>query len=465
MVNLVAAMVLARLFTKTEYATYRQTFLVYRFSAPLLMLGLPMALYYFLTEESNKPRQILMENVLMLFMGGSLLALFLLLGGADYIAYRFSNPSLRHTLKLIAPYAIIVLPATAFGPTLISRNRVNVAAIYNFVSRAFTLGTVLISVFFLRKVMVAVGAMVGASILTSVIALFLMFHTCNKGPWHPTISGMKRQLSYSFPVGLSQIIGTMSRDIDKIIVSSLCAPSVFAGYINGAMEIPFIGILTGSVTSVLVVDYTKLYREGKVDEIVRLIHQAMFKTGMVLIPLMFFLFLIAPEIMVVLFGSKYAISAQFFRVYLLLLPVRTLTFGAILRATGRTWAILGQPLLTLPANAIFSWIGVKYYGPLAAAIVTVVTTYCLAVPYLIFWIQKVLKISVGKLFPWQRLFYLLLCCMLASLLTLVGLHLWHPEDSIILLLWCGLLFWLPLLLIYAKLGWVDFHKITFFSAV
>lgn len=452
MVNLVAAMVLARLFTKTEYATYRQTFLVYRFSAPLLMLGLPMALYYFLTEESNKPRQILMENVLMLFMGGGLLALFLLLGGADYIAYRFSNPSLRHTLKLIAPYAIFVLPATAFGPTLISRDRVNVAAIYNFVSRAFTLGTVLISVFFLRKVMVAVGAMVGASILTSVIALFLMFHTCNKGPWHPTLSGMKRQLSYSFPVGLSQIIGTMSRDIDKIIVSSLCAPSVFAGYINGAMEVPFIGILTGSVTSVLVVDYTKLYREGKVDEIVRLIHQAMFKTGMVLIPLMFFLFLIAPEIMVVLFGSKYAISAQFFRVYLLLLPVRTLTFGSILRATGRTWPILGQPLLTLPVNAIFSWWGVKYYGPLAAAVVTVITTYTIAVPYYMLWVRKVLAVPIRALFPWKRLLSLILYGGISLLVALIGLTIWRPINPVVVILWAGSLFGISLCLIYAKVG-------------
>ena len=42
-VTLVIAAVLSRVFDKVDYATYRQTLLVYQFSGPLLALGLPAA--------------------------------------------------------------------------------------------------------------------------------------------------------------------------------------------------------------------------------------------------------------------------------------------------------------------------------------------------------------------------------------------------------------------------------------
>jgi O-antigen/teichoic acid export membrane protein len=47
-VMLVSSMVLARVLTKYELGTVRQTLLAYQFAAPLLMLGLPQAVFYFL---------------------------------------------------------------------------------------------------------------------------------------------------------------------------------------------------------------------------------------------------------------------------------------------------------------------------------------------------------------------------------------------------------------------------------
>ena len=64
--TLIIAVVLSRLFSKADYATYRQTILAYTFAAPFAMLGFQQALYYFLPREQARPRRVLVENLLLL---------------------------------------------------------------------------------------------------------------------------------------------------------------------------------------------------------------------------------------------------------------------------------------------------------------------------------------------------------------------------------------------------------------
>ena len=56
LVGIVSGMVAARVLTKHDYATMRQTMLAYQFVAPLLTLALPMALYYFLPGSGERKR-------------------------------------------------------------------------------------------------------------------------------------------------------------------------------------------------------------------------------------------------------------------------------------------------------------------------------------------------------------------------------------------------------------------------
>jgi len=65
---LLCAAVLSRIFNKTDYAAYRQTILVYKFLSPILVLGFPLALYYFLPREKEKGRSILTGNLILLFL-------------------------------------------------------------------------------------------------------------------------------------------------------------------------------------------------------------------------------------------------------------------------------------------------------------------------------------------------------------------------------------------------------------
>ena len=55
-VTVVSGMVFTRYLSIADYATYLQTFLAYDFVSPLLTLGLPSALFYFLPRAEERQK-------------------------------------------------------------------------------------------------------------------------------------------------------------------------------------------------------------------------------------------------------------------------------------------------------------------------------------------------------------------------------------------------------------------------
>lgn len=459
LVGLISAAVLARLFSKLDYATYHQTMLAYAFAAPFAVLGLDRALYYFLPAEQDRPRGVLVENLLLLAAGGLLLSLFLVAGGSHLLARRFSNPGLAATLLILAPYPLLMLPTSSLGACLLARDRAGQVAVFNVASRLGMLLLVLIPCLLWPQPSIAITGVVVAAALSTMVALVLMFRACPAGDWRPTMRGLRGQLFYSVPLGLATLAGVIYRSLDKVMVSAMCTPESFAVYVNGAMEIPLIGIVTGSVTSVLIVEYTKLHRQGQTSEIVALIHRAMIKCALILIPAMVFLFSIAPQLMRFIFGAAYEDSAAPFRVYLLLLPMRTLSFGAILMATGNSRHVLIQSILALLSNAILTWYAIGVLGPVGAAAASVITGYFVAMPYLVVLLRRILKCPARCLFPWFQLLKIAIASAAGGLGALAVRQLVLAQADSLILLLTGLVYAAVTLLLFASFGLIDLSRL------
>jgi O-antigen/teichoic acid export membrane protein len=403
LVGVVSMAVLTRVFSKLDYATYRQTLLAYTFAVPFATLGLDRSLYFFLPSEKEKPRTWLVENLLLLALAGGALCLFILLGGNHLLAERLNNPDLASTLLLLAPFPLFMLPASAMSACLMARNRTEQVAGFNVCSRLIVLILVLLPVLFWATPTAAiVGTVVGAAI-TSTAAVVLMFRACPVGPLRPTLAGMKAQLWFAVPLGLASLVGTVSQQLDQVLVAARCSPEVFSVYSVGSMEVPLIDMVTGAITAVVMVDYARHYRENHIAGIVSLIHVAMTKSAMILLPTMVFLLCIAPDLMCFLFGEQYRDSSIPFRVYLLLLPVRTLTFAAVLQATGKSHHILVAAILMLAVNAVLGWFAIGWIGPIGAVLASVVATYCACVPYQMNILRSILRVSYREMFPWRGL--------------------------------------------------------------
>lgn len=403
LVGLMSVAVLTRVLSKTDFGSYRQAILAYSFAAPFAVLGLDRTLYAFLPGETRRPRALLVENLLLLTTTGGILSLFIAVGGRQLLAHRFNNPALAHLLLLMVPYPLFMVPALATAACLMSRDQAGRVALYNVSSRLIMFVLAVVPCLFWPSPSTAVLGQVAGAVLTTIVAVYLMFEACPGPIWRPTWVGLKKQFCFSVPLGLSAIVATMSVTLDQVLVSLRCSPEVFAVYTVGAMEIPLIGIITGSMTSVVLVDYARFYREGNPQAVVDLIHKVMTKSGTVILPTMAILFCIAPELMRVFFGKGYGWSAIPFRIYLLQLPIRTITFGAILLATGHSRSILGQSLLGLTANVALAWTLLGVLGATGAALGSVLATYLVSIPYLTLVICRVLKTRPWDLFPWLDL--------------------------------------------------------------
>jgi O-antigen/teichoic acid export membrane protein len=207
---------------------------------------------------------VLIDNLTLLVILACIFSLFLALGGNELLAMRFDNPDLAQTLRWMIPYPLFVP-----------------------------------------------------------VALWLAFSSV-PGKWTlPDPGTMKQMLKFSVPLGLATMFGTMSLQLDKVIVSALTSPEEFAVYSNGAVEIPLIGIITGAVTVVVLADMRKSVADGNFQEAIRLFRLTAEKTSYILFPAMVFLFISADSFIQTLFSDKYADSVIPFRWYLLLLPVRT----------------------------------------------------------------------------------------------------------------------------------------------
>jgi O-antigen/teichoic acid export membrane protein len=455
-VRLISAVVLARVLSMYDYATYRQTLLAYAFVAPLLMLGLPDALYYFLPGENKRPRSLLMENLLLLSFMAGLFSLFLLFGGNRFLARRFDNPDIARTLLILAPYPLFMLPVSGLSACLIARDRVKQVAIFNVLSRLFMLGAVLTAVLIWRTPVAAIiGTVVGAGIVL-LPALKLMFASCKVGSLLPSAEGMWSQLKYAVPLGLAGMIGKIALSLDKMVVSSMCSPEQFAVYVNGAIEIPLIGILTGSVIAILIPDLVKFYKTAQYQELRELWHRAMVKCALLIFPVMIFLFVMAPEVMRILFSAKYEASAVPFRIYLLLLPIRITTFGAIFMASGKNTLILYRSIVGLTLNLVLSIILVKVIGAIGAAVASVIVIYIWTIPYCIFFIGKILHTGIFRIFPYQRLAKILLIAVVPSIILGAGL-VWDASDFVKVFT-LGSFYLLAIILLYWWLKWIRLQE-------
>jgi O-antigen/teichoic acid export membrane protein len=455
--GIISAAVLSRILTQHDYATYRQTILAYAFAAPLLTLALPQALYYFIPQNKGKERQVLVENLALLGFMGVLFTGFLLLGGSNLLAWRFHNPDLAKTLKLLAPYPLFMLPAGAIGACLVIRNRISSLTIFNVLSRLITLLLIIGACIFFRKPGPIVITEVLAAILVFVPCMWLMFDSCPGTVKRFDWRRITEMVKYSVPLGFSGMLGLITLQLDKIIVSSMCATEEFAIYANGAIEIPLIGIITGSIATVILADMTIMCQQENHDQALMLFHKAALRSASLLLPAMCFLMITADQFIITVYSIKYIKSVLPFRLYLLILPVRIVVYGSAIMALGMTRFILIRSIFDLIINAILSVIFVWVFGYIGAVIATIFTLYLWTVPFNLRIISKGFNIRVISVIPLRDLAIVLGCSFL--FIPLIFLHyLLSNIHTAFHFIFSGFSYWPPTLLLLYKMDYIPFPK-------
>ena len=430
---LVSGMVMARVLSQAELATYRQTLLAYQVAIPLLSLGLVQGIYYFLPTEKTRVRGIVVDALVMMVVMGLLYAVFIALGGNNLLARRFSNPAIVNTLVYLVPLPLIMLPAGLLASVMVVQNQVNKLTVYNVLTNLVMVGGIIAACLYWRTPESMVLTRVGISVVIGLIGIHLMLKAVPRDDWRPCWHNMKTMVAFSIPLATASALGTISLQLDKIIVSSMCSPEDFAVYSTGALEIPLIGIITGSIASVIMPDLRRMVASGDKPAALALFCKAAEKSALVLIPVMMFLLVSAEPFILTLFSSKYADSVLPFRLYLLILPIRIAQYGAFQMALGLNKAILYRTAVSLAVNVVLSILFVRWFGYIGAVISTIVTLYAVNCVWNFSIISRAVSCRWWQVLPFKSLFQLIWTAALAGTPVLIIRYANIELPSVVLL--------------------------------
>jgi O-antigen/teichoic acid export membrane protein len=372
---------LTRTLTQSEYGLFKQVFLIVTTATALLPLGFGMSAYYYLPrEQDDKVRgQVILNILLFNFLMGAA-ACMLLIFWPGLIARIFRDPTI-HSYSALVGVVIFVWLFSAFLEIVpVANQELRLAAFFivaGQLSRTALLLTAAI-------VFDSVTALIYAGLIHGTLqSLALLWYVSSRFPrfwrafdWSLTV----KQIAYALPFGLAGLLYTIQTDLHNYIVSNRFSAATFAIYSIGVAQVPLIGILRDSVSSVILPRISFLQEQNQPREILQLLANAIRKLAAVYLPIYVVLLITGREFLTVMFTSAYVQSWPVFAINLTLLPLSLLEVDAVVRAYEKHRFFLVKLQIALCIFMIPTvWYGVTRFGLVGAITSVVLVNFLLRV--------------------------------------------------------------------------------------
>ncbi len=336
-VSLVSTMILSRYFDKADYGTYRQVLYVYQTFLVVFTLGLPTAYSYFLPRVAEEQAKSLIKKVTFIFyfLGGLLSLLLFVL--SPQIAILLKNPDIEVAMKIFSPVPFLLLPTMGLEGVFASYKKNMYMAIYNVVTKMLILLCVSLPVvLFGRTYKDALAGFVIASFFSCLIANYLKYRCVKSVINKDTSISYKEIFRFSFPLLFAGLWGILAVSADKFYISRYFGQEIFAEFSNGSLQLPFVGMIIGACSTVLMPLFSKKVHERKNlrDEILPIWKSVFEKTIKIIYPLVLFSLFFSDYIMILLYGSQYANSGIYFSVMLVANFFTVISYFPILISIG-----------------------------------------------------------------------------------------------------------------------------------
>ncbi len=196
--------------------------------------------------------------------------------------------------------------------------------------------------------------------------------------------------------------------MDKFAVSSLFGPAAFAIYSLGLTQVPLVEIFFNSQAEV-VLSRMKVSRDaGDVETIRALWVVIVRRMSAFVLPTLALLALIGNDLIVALYGERYAASGIVFSIWVFHLLRYVAPYGVLPRVYGETVFILWVSVFSLIGTLITLAVGMTLWGYLGAAVANVISMYLVTVPQVIKG-HQLLGVPLRTFMPWGSLVRLAAC--------------------------------------------------------
>ena len=400
--------ILTRAWTQEEFGRFGSVWVLANTLIPVFLAGLPTGLLYFFPRRNEHGQAVLVsQTALCLLVSGLILACLLQLGSMAQLSWEAADFSaLGRYITPFLPYAAAIVAAGYAESALVAAGRATWQAglaLGTAAGMVVAALTTALAGWGLAEFLLAVSSL---ALLRCAVASLLVARAVGFG-WPPG-DRFGELLRYSFQIGLNDAVGSLSRNVDRLVVFLFFSASAFGIYHIGAIEVP-VGLLLSAVITVLVPEMSARYRDGDLAGIAALWKRSVGALALFILPLFCFLFAFAGELIALYVPEEYRESEAVFRIFLLMLPLRCAVYNPLLIATGKAhwaiWGSVGDLLLNFILSVTFVQVllgkapGQALLGP---ALATVLATW-VQTSLLVFLISRHLRRGLADLLPWSRL--------------------------------------------------------------
>lgn len=401
-VLMMVAMILSHSSTLEEYGTYSLMLLIINLASSITMMGLPNSINYFLgRQDDNKERVRFISVYFTLSTFLSILTGIILVLITPLIEVYFKNELIKSCwfFLLTIPWSKVVL--TSIENILIVYKKTYLLGIFKIInSLSILIGLIIVRLLNLNFITYVLTYVI-IQMLFSLIVYILSKSIVGKIYIHFDVSYIKKIFIFSIPLGLASVVGTINIELDKLIIGAFFNTEQLAIYANASREMP-VTIIASVFTAVLLPQLARLMKKDEVNLSVKLWGDSVNLSYIFICFIAVGLFVYAPEVITLLYSEKYLPGVGVFRVFCLVLLLRTTYFGMILNSTGNTKFIFYSSLISLLLNMVLNYLFYLIFGFIGPAIATLITQGLTGYVQLLF-TSKRINIRLRKLMQWNAL--------------------------------------------------------------
>lgn len=459
--TIIITAILARYLPKEELGTYRQVLYVYNTLVIIFTGGLPRVFAYYLPRYDLAEGKAITNKIInILFLCGLTFSIFLFFT-ADFFASILKNPQLKIGIKYFAIIPTLLLPTLGIEGIFSSYQKTTYIALYNISTKILMLCA--ISLVVLRYGGTFENAIIGW-IISSALALFFALYLKtipfkNVESKIPELK-LKQILSYSLPIVFASLSGMAIRSADQFFISRYFGPEIFAEFANGFIQIPFVTMITGATSTVLMPIFSKMNTaEGSNKEIAMLWKNALTKSAYLIYPMIFFFLFFAESIIKIIYTDVYIKSAIYFQIAMILNFFNIIIFAPLLLSMGKTKLYAQIHLF----YAVTIWFGgyivvILFNSPYLLAGFSILNNILLIITSFAI-ISKLLGINIFTLFPFKEVSKIIFASLISIMFVYVLINLIVYYQNYITRLTFGFITYVIILILFLKLFKINYIEI------
>jgi O-antigen/teichoic acid export membrane protein len=415
-ITFLTPVLLARVFTQSEFGTYKQVLLIVGTLYSIGQCGLAECLFYFLPKDPAHGARYTLNSVAMLSISGGACFVGLLLCRSRIPAW-MSNAELGRYAPLMGAYLVFMLVGTPLEITMISRKRFKLAT-FTYIASDF-----------LRAVFLVVPALITGSLvwaLAGSAAVFVLRVCATFGYLRSEFGGalsldgklLKEQWAYALPFSVSVIVQVIQQNYHQYAVAFHFDAATFAIYSVGCLQIPLVDFMATPASNVMMVRMTEHSQDGKFWRLLPIWHDVTRKLSLMFFPLVGLLIVNAHQLITLLFTNAYAASVPIFMVWCLSILLAVFQTDGVLRVFAETHYLIKVNVVRLGLVVLMmGWFLSNFH--LMGAVLITLAGMLLAKIMAMARIRTRLQTTYGEVLPWKELGTVLVVAIVAAIPAII----------------------------------------------